>query len=145
MKRKKNISRKSDDKLKYTQKNLKRVSKAIVKNLTLDLLPKKMWKRNKEGGNNNKYGHCHTASGVIYKLFGPKNVHMYRAKDDEDLYHWWIVDKKGKVIDLTAEQYTLLGKQPPYKNGKKAGILGFAYKKRVNILLERVKQVLDIK
>lgn len=124
----------------YTEENLNIVIDSIRCNLTLDLLPLKMRERNVCGGSNGTYGHCHTASGVIYKIFGYKNVHMYRALDDENLYHWWIVDKNGIVIDPTHEQYTLLGRTPPYDQGKKASMLGFEYRKRVNTLLERVKQ-----
>lgn len=128
----------------YTEENLNRVIESIRCNLTIDLLPKKMQERNISGGSNGTYGHCHTAAGVIYKIFGPKHVHMYRALDDEGLYHWWVVDKSGKIIDPTSEQYTLLGKVPPYADGQKAGLLGFAYKKRVFTLLDRVKTDLQL-
>ena len=128
----------------YTEENLNRVIQSIRCNLTIDLLPKKMQERNISGGSNGTYGHCHTAAGVIYKIFGHKNVHMYRALDDENLYHWWIVDKNGKIIDPTSEQYTLLGRVAPYDKGEKAGLLGFDYKKRVLTLLDRVKNDLNL-
>lgn len=129
--------------MEYNEENLNKVLAAIKSNLTIDLLPRKMRDRNINGGSNNTYGHCHTASGVIYKIFGHKHVAMYRAMDDEGLYHWWIQDKEGKVIDATHEQYTLLGRQPPYAAGEKKSILGFEYRKRVERLLERVKSTLD--
>ena len=128
----------------YTEENLNRVIESIQRNLTIDLLPKKMQEINISGGSNGTYGHCHTAAGVIYKIFGPKNVHMHRALDDENLYHWWIVDKNGKIIDPTSEQYTLLGRIPPYDKGEKAGLLGFDYKKRVLTLLDRIKNDLNL-
>lgn len=128
----------------YTEENLNRVIESIRCNLTIDLLPKKMQERNISGGSNGTYGHCHTAAGVIYKIFGPKNVHMHRALDDENLYHWWIVDKNGKIIDPTSEQYTILGRIAPYDKGEKAGLLGFDYKKRVLTLLDRVKNDLNL-
>lgn len=124
--------------MEYNEENLNKVVGSIRNNLTIDLLPKKFVERNISGGSNGTFGHCHTASGVLYKIFGSKNVHMYRALDDEGIYHWWVVDKNGKIIDPTSEQYTLLGKQPPYDRGEKAGMLGFDYKKRVLYLLERV-------
>ena len=130
--------------LDYTEENLNLVIDSIRRNLSIDLLPKKMQERNIRGGSNGTYGHCHTASGVIYKIFGPKNVHMWRALDDEALYHWWIVDKNGKIIDPTSEQYTLLGRVAPYTKGEKAGLLGFEYKKRVLTLLDRVKTDLQL-
>ena len=130
--------------MEYNEENLQKVIESIRKNLSVDLLPKKMVERNINGGSNGTYGHCHTASGVIYKIFGPKNVHMHRGLDDENLYHWWIVDKNGKIIDPTVEQYTLLGRIPPYADGQKAGLLGFAYKTRVLTLLDRVKSDLQL-
>jgi hypothetical protein len=42
------------------------------------------------------------------------------------------------MIDLTSEQYTSTSRVPPYKDGTKASILGFEYRKRVNRLLEKV-------
>ena len=130
--------------LEYTEENLNLVIESIRCNLSIDLLPKKMQDRNINGGSNGTYGHCHTAAGVIYKIFGPKNVHMHRAIDDENLYHWWIVDKNDKIIDPTSEQYTLLGRVAPYDKGEKSGLLGFAYKKRVFTLLDRVKTDLNL-
>ena len=125
--------------LEYNEENLAKVVDSIKRNLSIDLLPKYMRDRNINGGTNGTYGHCHNAAGVIYKFFGYKNVHMYRALDDENLYHWWIVDKQGKIVDPTSEQYTMLGKVPPYDKGEKSGMLGFEYKKRVNRLYETVK------
>lgn len=130
--------------MEYNEENLSRVIESIRRNLSIDLLPKKMQDRNINGGSNGTFGHCHTAAGVIYKIFGPKNVHMHRALDNEGIYHWWAVDKSGKIIDPTSEQYTLLGKVPPYANGQKSGMLGFAYKKRVLTLLSRVQSDLQL-
>jgi len=120
--------------LEYNENNLKLVSDIIMSSLTPDLLAKKWRERN---STNPTFGHCHNVSGCLYKIFGSKNVHMYRGFDGE-IYHWWIVDKNGKRIDLTSEQYTSIGKVPPYDVGEKSGLLGFDYKKRVLILLERV-------
>jgi hypothetical protein len=122
----------------YTEENLKTVLNLISVNLTVDLLPKYMIDRNINGGSNGKYGHCHTSSGALYKIFGPQNMKLFRNKDDEGLYHWWVVDNMGKIIDPTAEQYTLLNRTPPYEGGVKKSILGFEYRKRVNILVDRV-------
>jgi hypothetical protein len=126
--------------MEYNEENLNLVIDSIKRNWSIDLLPKKMRDRNINGGSNGTFGHCHNAAGVIYKIFGPKNVHMYRALDDEGIYHWWIIDKNGKIIDPTSEQYLLLNRIPPYDNGSKAGLLGFDYKKRVLTLFERVRK-----
>ena len=120
--------------LEYNEENLELFSKLIRNNLTSDLIPKKWKDRN---FHNPTFGHCHTASGCLYKVFGPKAVKMYRGFDGE-IYHWWVVDHTGKLIDLTPEQYTSVGKTPPYDKGEKSGILGFEYRKRVLKLYERV-------
>jgi hypothetical protein len=121
--------------LEYNENNLQMVSDIIKDNLTSDLLPKKWVERN---STNITFGHCHNASGCLQKVFGTKNIKLYRAIDDEGIYHWWAVDLNGKLIDLTSEQYTSTSRVPPYKDGTKASILGFEYRKRVNRLLEKV-------
>ena len=124
----------------YDKENLERVSKIIVDNLTPDLLPKKWHKRNSI---NPMFGHCHTSAACLQKVFGTKNIKLYRAKDYEEIWHWWCVDADDKRIDLTADQYYNVGRTPPYEQGEKASILGWGYKKRVHELLERVEKVLD--
>lgn len=120
--------------LEYNEQNLKIISDIIKQNLKSDLIPKK-WKT--KNFLNPTYGHCHNVAGCLYKIFGSKEISMYRGYDGE-IYHWWVVDKAGKLIDLTSEQYTSIGKIPPYDKGEKSGLLGFEYKKRVMKLYERV-------
>jgi hypothetical protein len=127
--------------LEYNKENLKKVSDIIMKHLTPDLLPKKGWiEKNKT---NPTFGHCHTVSGCIWKIFGSKSVRMYRAIDDEGIGHVWIQDKDGVVVDLTSAQYTDFGRTPPYKDGIKTGIFGFNYRKKVNELYEIVMKELN--
>ena len=121
----------------YNEQNLEIVSQAIINNLTPDLLPKKWVQRN---ASNPMFGHCHNASGCLQRIFGTNNIKMYRALDDEGIYHWWVIDLNGKLIDLTSEQYTSTGRTPPHDAGTKASILGFDYRKRVNELTERVSK-----
>lgn len=121
--------------LNYNEANLRIVAQIILRNLTPDLLPKKWVTRN---GDNPMFGHCHNASGCLYKVFGPKAVKMYRAVDYEGTYHWWVKDLDGKIIDITSEQYTSVNQVPPHDKGEKAGLLGFEYGKRVQRLYERV-------
>ncbi len=127
--------------LPYNKTNLKKVSRSIVRNLTQDLLPKKFWFEN---GRNPMYGHCHNASGCLYKIFGSTNVHLYRAKGEDEIWHWWVIDKNGTVIDLTESQYSKRKVKSLHSMGSKAGLLGFDYKKRVLTLLERVRADLGI-
>ena len=125
----------------YNEDNLKIVSDVIVQNLTPDLIPKKWRQRN---STNPMFGHCHTASACLQKVFGTKTLKLYRAQDHNDIWHWWCVDVDGKLIDLTADQYYSVGQEPPYENGEKASMLGFAYRTRTLELLDRVKKQLDI-
>ena len=107
-------------------------------------MPRKWIQRN---SNNPTFGHCHNAAGCLQKVFGSANIKMYRALDDEGIYHWWAMDKNDKRIDLTSEQYTSTGRQPPYEytTGEKSAILGFEYRKRVQKLYERVTDELENK
>ena len=124
----------------YNETNLKIVSDLITKNLSADLLPKKYREENQV---NKTFGHCHTASACLQKVFTTKQLKLYRSKDWRDIWHWWAVDNKGNIIDLTKEQYTSLGKTPPYETGLKSSMLGFAYRTRTLELLDRVNA--DIK
>ena len=125
----------------YNKENLEIVSKVILDNLTPDLIDKKWKQRNSITPS---FGHCYAASACLQKVFGTKNIKLYHAKDDEDIWHWWAIDIDGNRIDLTAEQYTSWNRIPPYTNGKKSGQLGWGYRKKVSTLLERVEKVLDI-
>jgi hypothetical protein len=127
--------------MEYNETNLNLVSDIIIQNLTPDLLPKKWMKRNSI---NPMFGHCHTASACLQKVFGSKNIKLYRAIDDEDIWHWWAVDKEGKLIDLTAGQYHSVGRIPPYKTGEKTSMLGFGYRTRVLHLLDKVSNQLSL-
>jgi hypothetical protein len=128
--------------LEYTPNNLKLVSGLIVNNLTSDLLPKKWIQRNES---NPMFGHCHTASACLQKIFGTKVIKLYRALDDENIYHWWAVDKDGHLIDLTADQYYSTGRKPPHESGVKSGMLGFGYRDKVLTLLDKVLKQLQSK
>jgi len=118
------------------------VSDVIVNNLTPDLLPKKWIKRNES---NPMFGHCHTASACLQKIFGTKIIKLYRALDDEGIYHWWAVDKEGHLIDLTVDQYYSTGRKPPHESGTKSGMLGFGYRVKVLTLLDKVLKQLQSK
>lgn len=125
--------------LEYNENNLNMVTKVIVNNLTPDLLPKKWVERNKA---NPMFGHCHTASACLQKVFGTKQIKLNRALDDEGIWHWWCVDTNNNIIDITGNQYYSENRIPPYKDGQKASMLGFEYRKRVFKLLDRIQEVL---
>lgn len=126
--------------MEYNEDNLKLVSDIILKNLTPDLLPKKWIDINKT---NPMFGHCHTASACLQKIFGSKNIKLYRALDQWGVWHWWAIDLNGKLIDLTVDQYLSLNREPPHASGEKASMLGFEYRNRVLELLGRVTKELS--
>ena len=139
------MARRKEPLLLFTNSNINRVKKSILRNLTPDLLPKKWYEINET---NPTFGHCHNATGVFYLLFGSENVHMYRAYDDslklvdEPMYHWFILNRHtNEIIDITSEQYSSHSQilRRLYRNKEKAGLLGFNYKKRVHTLLKKVK------
>jgi len=123
----------------YNEANVKLACDLIMKNLTPDLLPKKWVERNRT---NPMFGHCHTASACLQRLFGTQNIKLYRSLDEEGIWHWWAITKEGKKIDLTADQYYSQGRAPPYVNGAKASMLGFDYRKRVYKLMELIQNQL---
>jgi len=131
--------------MEYNNENLDRVSKIIRECLTFDLLPKRMneiWQ--KRAKISPMFGHCHTASACLRKIFGKENIQLYRGLDDDEIYHWWAMDNQGKIIDITAEQYTNAGWNPPYDRGEKASPLGFpSYRDKINIVMERVESRLE--
>ena len=80
----------------YNEENLKLVSDAIVQNLTPDLVAVKFRKKNET---NRMFGHCYHASACLQKIFGTKEIKLYRAVDFSETYHWWAKDNDEKVID----------------------------------------------
>ncbi len=123
----------------YNRLLLDKACDIITKHLTPDLLPKKWVERNSM---NPMFGHCHTASACLQKLFGSQNIKLYRALDDEGIWHWWAVTKEKEIIDITADQYYSQQRTPPYGTGEKASMLGFDYRKRVLKLLDIVSKEL---
>lgn len=121
--------------LEWNETNKNRVINSIISKLTPDLLPKKFRKENES---NPMYGHCHTSSGCFYKIFGSKHVHMYRGLDKFGIYHWWIQDRQGNIVDVTESQYSKDEVRRIHSIGEKKSMLGFDYRKRVEELFNRV-------
>lgn len=111
--------------------------KTIRKNLSNDLLKPDF----KYDGRHPMFGHCFVATEALWHLTG-KKYSVYCGKDDENITHWWLQDALGNKFDATADQYTDLGKQPPYHRGKKSAFM-LTYNEgrpsnRCQVLLERI-------
>lgn len=81
-------------------------------------------------------GHCYVASEVYYHLAGGKAA-GYKAMgmEHEGSQHWWLENKDGQVVDLTAEQF----KTPvPYHKGKGRGFLTKDPSKRAQTIIQRL-------
>ena len=92
-------------------------------------------------------GRCYEASALMYDIFKSKIITLYRKLDFENKYHWWCIDKWGRLIDITAEQYEIEGQICPssdMSNSEKQYPMSFmSYRKKVNILKGQLRIHLD--
>lgn len=61
-------------------------------------------------------GHCYHATQAIHFLFSCE-CFAKSATDEAGEIHWWI-EHEGRISDVTAEQFNILGIKPPYDSGK---------------------------
>ena len=109
------------ERLQWTEDNIYQSIDLIKKYLTPDLVPVKWKEDNKTCA---VAGHCHTASGALYMLFGPKYLEIWRGPDPEGL-HFWVVRKDTKeIIDITSAQYP---DGYNYLDGNKSIMLSYNY------------------
>lgn len=86
-------------------------------------------------GNANKYaGHCYIASEALFYLTA-KQLHPMFIKH-EGKSHWFLKDKNGNIIDLTASQFK---SRIPYNKAVGKGFLTNKPSKRAHILIRKVK------
>lgn len=88
-------------------------------------------------------GHCYASSEAIYHMLGGIHSGLTPCvasfeENGQKLTHWWIKDKKGNIIDPTADQFYAVGQNPPYELGKGAGFLTKQPSKRAQQIIERV-------
>lgn len=111
----------------------------IKKSLTPDLLKPQYRERN---ASNPMFGHCYVATEAFYHL--TKDEHLgrfsiFHGKDDEGIVHWWLHDNKNiRLVDITADQYYSVGKNPPYENSRRGAFLTAEPSKRAVIVMKRV-------
>lgn len=120
--------------------NIKLTIQKIKKLLSPDLLKPCFREKNI---NNPTYGHCYVASEVLFHLLNnPKKYSAARAKDENGINHWWIVDlDNGNIIDPTADQYYSINKIPPYNVGYKCSFLTKKPSKRAKIILNKINLI----
>lgn len=83
-------------------------------------------------------GHCYAASEALFHALGGKDAGLTaRVARDADGTHWWLATRCGKVLDVTREQYTALGEEPPYHRGKNIGFLTREPSRRAQLILSR--------
>lgn len=90
---------------------------------------------------NKMWGHCYAATEALYHMLGGKDAGWVpvRAKDDDGIVHWWMEHRPtGRRLDPTAEQYTSVGKEPPYDRGRAAGFLTREPSKRAQQIIDLV-------
>lgn len=89
---------------------------------------------------NPMYGHCYVAAeACFHALGGHSEWAIRRGKDDAGIIHWWLENRlTGVRFDPTAEQYTSVGRVPPYAVGRKASFLTKAPSARARELMKRI-------
>ena len=128
------FGKKFKNKKEYDGNTLLLISK-IKQNLTPSLLKKEYRELNK---NNPTYGHCYVATETLYHLLNNNNFKPYYAKDENNITHWWLQDKQKIILDVTADQYLLKDKQPPYSKGKRGNFLTKKPSKRSCLLIKKI-------
>lgn len=108
--------------------------------LTPDLLKAEYIHLNSQ---NPLYGHCYAATEALYHLLGgaQSEWHPCRGRDVDGVTHWWLANKEGQILDPTAEQYTSLGKTPPYDKGSRGPFLTQQPSKRARTIICRVEKL----
>lgn len=113
------------------------LTQKIRRSLSPDLLKKQYVEQN---ACNPMYGHCYTATEALYHSLGGQDSGYtpMRGKDDDGIVHWWLRNNStGEIVDLTADQYTSVGKTPPYDRGVGAGFLTREPSKRAQEVMDR--------
>lgn len=88
------------------------------------------------GSENHLAGHCYVASEVAYHLLGGKaSEYTPQVIRHEGSQHWFLKNKSGRIIDLTAEQFD---SAVPYDRSRGCGFLTRGPSKRAQIVLDRI-------
>jgi hypothetical protein len=109
------------------------VDERIVAALTDDLR-RAPW----QGSPNPLAGHCYVASEVYWHLNGgPSSGLVPQVIRHEGATHWFLRATDGRVIDLTADQFST---PVPYHLARGCGFLTKRPSKRAAIVIERIQE-----
>lgn len=100
-------------------------------------LLRKDWRLINEKSGIPSTGFCYIATEALFYMLGGKDSGLKPVcASYEEGTHWWLVNKKGKILDPTASQYG--NDDPPYHLGKGCGFQNGYVKpsKRAQALLE---------
>jgi hypothetical protein len=118
----------------YSEYNMCLVMGLIKHQLTPDLLTPKYRLENQT---NPTYGHCYHSTQALFYLMNTDKLVPMSGKDYRGEYHWWLQDGK-RVYDVTGDQYYIVGKLPPYHNGKKSKWYGWGqrpHQRSLNLMI----------
>ena len=89
-------------------------------------------------------GHCHHATLAMYYLLGGADAgyKVRKAVDELRISHYWLESPTGETIDPTVEQYTDLGRSPPYSEPP-AKRVSHRKSKVTTLIISNVQRCLD--
>ena len=118
-------------------KDLEKVTGLIKQKLNPKYLTPKYREENKT---NPLHGHCYHSTQSLYYFFKNTNLTIMSGKCNLWGHHYWLEDADNNIIDITANQYHSIGKEPPYKNGKEVkrwyGWKGQVHKRSMDLMKE---------
>jgi hypothetical protein len=119
----------------YSELNLSLVIGTIRKNLSPDLLTPKY---RQENLTNPTYGHCYHSTQSVFYLMDTDCLVPMSGIDYRGDSHWWLQHGEN-IYDVTAEQYYIVGKLPPYQVGKKTQWYGWKqrpHQRSLNLMMK---------
>ena len=76
--------------------------------------------------NNPTRGKCYLASIALLQFLGGKasGYSLRRGIDTKNVPHYWVQNEQGAILDPTADQYRIIGEDPPYTDSRGVGYRG---------------------
>lgn len=111
------------------------IARRIQNVLTPDLLTPEWRARNAVPGVSPLTGHCYVATEAYWHAAGRAAGFQPHVVSGPGYTHWWLQDPAGRIIDLTAVQFTPGALD--YAAGRGCGFLTRAPSRRAQIVLQR--------